>query len=214
MSYSNVVAVNKKDARTFFSKKKPTLATKVANLAKAIKKAKPELKESYSINTPLYFVTAGLMLPLIDIADGTAQGERDGSEIFVENLHITGDINWSSTNSTSAGVLYFVVDKANNEGTNPVYNDHFEQFESQSSLLFTSKKRFQILKKIKFSKSTDKQWTPLEFHLKINKKVTYDGVLATDDRINQVYAVFVGNSTTTGVAPRMELLARTYYTDV
>jgi len=215
MSYNNVVALNGKKARkphkTFGGK---TLTEKVAKLEKAVKKALPEIKQSYSINTPYYFTTAGLMIPMIEIADGTAQGERDGNEVHVNYLHITGDINWSTTNTTAAGVLFFVIDKANNEGVTPIYNDHFEQFESQSSLLFTSKKRFQILKTIRISKNGDKVWTPLDFNLKINKKLTYNGTLAADYTINQVYAVFIGNSTTTGVAPRMELLARTYYTDV
>jgi len=211
MSYNNVVALNKK-ARKPHKKIGGVLATKVAKLEKAVRKAKPETKYAVTIFSDYIENTYALGAVFL-VPQGVGDGNRVADDIFVKNIKVSMDIRKLSSPTDTAGFICWVLDKYNNDGGVPVYADIMETYLHNSILRHETKSRYQVLKMIRWTDNADKNMLLKEFVIPVNKQIHFDGTAATDCRKNQVYILMGGNRPVAS-APYTDIINRIYYTDV
>lgn len=195
-----------------------TLRQQLRSLQAVVKKLTPELKYLDTDVSVTNITTAGSVISLNGVPEGTTDATRTGRTINVNKIHIQGL--WRSTTNQSAYRVAVVVDRQQVDDTDPTVGDVFSSTDPVDAMPdVNALERFRILKisplyegsRVSNTSGVPTQSSYFEFTWNGSIKVSFNGTAGTDIQKNGIYIILLSDDT--GNTADFEGTARIGYTD-
>jgi len=176
----------------------------VGDMAKAALKGVNYIKTLINVEKHIHIkgaagdaLSTGVIIPLIDVAQGDQNGQRTGLSVLCRSLTLRLHLRQNSNNPISMVRYMIIQDTQQVADTNPQVSDVLTS-DWMSGLNVNTVGRFRILKSqfINLSSAAQPQYFIDDFFDLSNIHIRYNGTLGTDYQSNGFYLVLLGNNST------------------